>query len=128
VIRVVLTTVLGYLCAIVLPPMLDIAPLWGTAGLTASAGVSGWVEFLLLRRTLNVRLGATGVPVSLTARLWTSALTAGAIGWCIKLLLPTTQPIVVAAAVLIPYGLVFLGMTLALGVPEARNALRRVGA
>ena len=128
VIRVVLSTVLGYLCAIVLPPMLDIAPLWGTAGLTASAGVSGWVEFLLLRRTLNVRLGATGVPASLTARLWTSALTAGAIGWCIKLLLPTTQPIVVAAAVLIPYGLVFLGMTLALGVPEARNALRRVGA
>src|SRR5207237_7928943 len=56
-----------------------------------------------------LRLGATGVPVSLTARLWTSALTAGAIGWCIKLLLPTTQPIVVAAAVLIPYGLVFLG-------------------
>ena len=126
VIRVVLTTVLGYLCAIVLPPMLDIAPLWGTAGLTASAGVSGWVEFLLLRRTLNVRLGATGVPASLTARLWTSALTAGAIGWCIKLLLPTTQPIVVAAAVLIPYGLVFLGMTLALGVPEARTVLARV--
>jgi len=127
-IRVVLTTVLGYLCAIVLPPMLDIAPRWGTAGLTASAGVSGWIEFLLLRRTLNARLGPTGLPASLTARLWTSALAAGAIGWCIKLLVPTTQPIVVAVAVLIPYGLVFLGMTLALGVPEARNALRRVGA
>ena len=126
VIRVVLTTVLGYLCAIVLPPMLDIAPLWGTAGLTASAGVSGWLEFLLLRRTLNARLGPTGLPASLTARLWASALTAGAIGWCIKLLLPTTQPIVVAAAVLIPYGLVFLGMTLALGVPEARTVLARV--
>ena len=32
----------------------------------------------------------------------------------------------VAALVLIPYGLVFLGLTLALGIPEARGALRRV--
>ena len=53
VIRVILTTVLGYLSAVVLPPRLGISSLWGTAGLTASAGVSGWLEFLLLRRTLN---------------------------------------------------------------------------
>ena len=53
VIRVALTTALGYLCAIPLPPWLGIEPRWGVAGLTASAGVAGWVEFALLRRTLN---------------------------------------------------------------------------
>ena len=31
--------------------------LWGAAGLTASAGSAGWVEMLLLRRTLNARIG-----------------------------------------------------------------------
>ena len=42
VVRVTLTTVLGYLCAILLPPLLGIEPKWGVAGLTASAGVAGW--------------------------------------------------------------------------------------
>jgi putative peptidoglycan lipid II flippase len=125
-IRVVLTTALGYFCAIVLPPMLGVAPLWGTAGLTASAGVSGWLEFLLLRRTLNERIGHTGLPAALTARLWTAATTAAAVGWLIKIALPISQPIIVAVAVLIPYGFVFLGMTLALRVPEARAMLARL--
>ena len=39
-----------------------IDPKWGAAGLTASAGVAGWVEFLLLRRGLNRRIGRTGHP------------------------------------------------------------------
>jgi putative peptidoglycan lipid II flippase len=125
-VRVVLTTVLGYLSAIILPPMLGVAPLWGTAGLTASAGVSGWLEFLLLRHTLNKRLGPTGLPASLTARLWTSALVAAAVAGAIKVLLPIAQPIIVATLVLIPYGLVFLGLTTALGVAEARTAIRRL--
>ena len=68
IIRVVLTLVLGYLCAIPLPPMLGIAQKWGVAGLTISAGVSGWVEFALLRWALNGRIGWTG----LSARTWRS--------------------------------------------------------
>ena len=73
VVRVLLTTVLGYLCAIPLPGWLGIAPRWGAAGLTASAGVAGWVEFWLLRRTLNRRIGPTGLPRSLVAKLWAAA-------------------------------------------------------
>jgi len=44
VVRVALTTVLGYLCAVRLPPLIGIDMKWGTAGLTASAGVAGWIE------------------------------------------------------------------------------------
>jgi len=62
VLRVILTTVLGYLSAIPLPHLLGIESRWGVAGLTISAGVSSWVEFTLLRRTLNHRIGATGLP------------------------------------------------------------------
>ena len=62
VLRVILTTVLGYLSAIPLPHVLGIESRWGVAGLTISAGISSWVEFALLRRTLNRRIGATGLP------------------------------------------------------------------
>jgi putative peptidoglycan lipid II flippase len=65
VIRVILTTGLGYLCAIPLPHLIGIDPKWGAAGLTASAGLAGWIEFALLRRALNQRIGRTGLPDSL---------------------------------------------------------------
>jgi putative peptidoglycan lipid II flippase len=125
-IRVALTTALGYFCALKLPEYVGIGREWGTAGLTGSAGVSAWIEFVLLRRTLNRRIGRTGLPHTLVARLWTAAIAGGAVAWAIKLALPVQQPIVVAAAVLLPYGLVYLGMTIVLRVPEARTAVARV--
>src|SRR5262249_9938956 len=53
VVRVLLTTGLGYVAAIWLPRWVGIEQRWGVAGLTASAGIAGWVEFTLLRRGLN---------------------------------------------------------------------------
>ncbi len=50
IIRVLLTAVLGYIAALWLPPLLGIPLRWGAAGLTASAGLAGWLEFALLRR------------------------------------------------------------------------------
>src|SRR3989454_1193435 len=73
VIRVALTTVLGYLCAIPLPPAIGLDPKWGAAGLTASAGVAGWIEFALLRRSLNKRIGHTGLPIGYVLKLWLAA-------------------------------------------------------
>src|SRR4029079_15698931 len=57
-VRVALTTILGYFFALPLPRMLNIPAVWGTAGLTASAGLSGWVEMMLLRRNLQARIGS----------------------------------------------------------------------
>jgi putative peptidoglycan lipid II flippase len=124
-IRVSLTTVLGYLCAIPLPRWLGLPPLWGAAGLTASAGVAGWVEMLLLRRTLNTRIGRTGLAASYVLTLWAVAILAAAAGLAIKTILPPLHPAIVAALVLGAYGLVFFGGALALRVPEASNAMRR---
>jgi putative peptidoglycan lipid II flippase len=124
-IRMVLTTVLGYVCAIVLPPRLGIDPLWGTAGLTASAGVSGWVEFVLLRRTLNHRIGHSGLPGAFSMRLWIAAIVSAGIAWSVKIASPVSHPILVAVVTLIPYGLIYFGITLWLGIPEARTVVRR---
>jgi putative peptidoglycan lipid II flippase len=129
-VRVALTTVLGYLCAIPLPRALGLPALWGAAGLTASAGVAGWVEMLLLRRALNRRVGRTGLPAGYVAKLWTAAALGAAAAWAVKVRVPAMHPALVAVAVLAPYGLVFLATTFALRVPEtagAFNFLRRSG-
>src|ERR1700688_2324055 len=76
IIRVVLTTVLGYLSAIPLRHRLGIAPRWGAAGFTISAGISSWIEFTLLRRTLNRRIGATGLSPAYLDEGWAAALVA----------------------------------------------------
>jgi putative peptidoglycan lipid II flippase len=125
-VRVGLTIALGYLFAIPLPRWLGVSPAWGAAGLTASAGMAGWVEMLLLRSTLNARIGRTGLPAEYVARLWGSALVAAAIAWAVKLAIPAFHPIVTALFVLGPYGLVFFSMTLALRIPEASTAVARL--
>jgi putative peptidoglycan lipid II flippase len=125
VLRVILTIGLGYVCAFVLPPLFGIELRWGTAGLTASAGVAGWIEFLLLRRGIARRLGPTGIPASTLVRLWGAAVAGAVVGWGAKLLVGTDRPLITALAVLVPYGAVYLGMTVVLRVPEAKGALRR---
>jgi len=131
VIRVALTTGLGYVCAIPLPHLLGIDPKWGAAGLTASAGIAGWVEFALLRRSLNQRIGRTGLSAGFTAKLWLSALAGAALGWGIKLLLPPLHPILVAGLVLVPYGLTYFASASVLGIGQAAavigRALRMIG-
>jgi putative peptidoglycan lipid II flippase len=126
IVRVVLTTILGYLFAVPLPRWLGIDPLWGAAGLTASAGLAGWVELLLLRASLNARIGSTGLPASYVAKLWTSAAVGAAIAWIVKLALPPLHPVIVAILVLGPYGLAFFAMTFALRIPEAGAAVGRL--
>jgi putative peptidoglycan lipid II flippase len=81
---------------------------------------------LLLRSTLNARIGRTGLPAEYVAQLWGSAIAGAAVAWGVKILLPPVHPILTAVAVLGPYGLVFLAMTVALRIPEARTALARV--
>jgi putative peptidoglycan lipid II flippase len=125
VVRVSLTVVLGYLCAIPLPQWIGIDAHWGMAGLTASAGVAGWVEFALLRRTLNRRIGRTGLSASLSARLWISAALAASAGWAIKLAIGRHGPVLSAVAVLGTYSMVYFAATWLLRVEECRLTLKR---
>ncbi len=124
-IRVILTTGFGYLCAIPMPYWLGISAKWGVAGLTASAGIAGWVEFALLRMRLNRRIGSTGVQPRLIVKLWTSAAAAAAAGWGVKLAIEPRRPVIVGIAVLSVYGVVYLGAAYLLGVEECEGALRR---
>ena len=124
--RVVVTGLLGYLCALALPPLLGLDPRWGVVGLTASAGLAGWLEFALLRRSLNARIGRTGLSASFLGRLWTAAAAAAGAGWCVKLAMDRNHPIFLAMGCLCAYGIVYFAMVTALGVPEMGGLIRRV--
>ena len=125
VLHVALATVLGYLFAIPLPPLLGLDLRWGAVGLTFSAGLAGWAELLLLRRKLNARIGRTGVPVSFASKLWASAAVSAGLAWGLRLLVGDLHPIFVAALVLTPYGLLYFGLTSLWGVPESRAVVGR---
>ncbi|HEX8491621.1 MAG TPA: murein biosynthesis integral membrane protein MurJ [Pyrinomonadaceae bacterium] len=125
IVHVALATVLGYLCAIPLPPLLGIEPRWGVIGLTASAGIAGWVEFMLLRRSLNRRIGRTGLPFSFIVKLWSGAIIGAAVAWGIKLLVGRRHPAIIAALVLVPYGLIYFAVTSAMRLPEAESVVGR---
>jgi putative peptidoglycan lipid II flippase len=125
IVRVILTTILGYLSAIPLPPLLGIDPRWGVAGLTISAGISSWVEFTLLRRTLNLRIGRTGIPKAYLAKLWLAAILAAAAGWAVHHYLGQHSPILLAVIVLGPYGIIYFAVAAMWGVGEAQSFIGR---
>ena len=126
VVRVVLTTGLGFVCSIPLPHWLGIDTRWGAVGLTASAGVAGWVEFTLLRLRLNRRIGSTGLPASLVARLWLSALVAAAVAWAVKLGVGSRHPLSAGAAIVAAYGCAYFGAAWLLRIEECASAARRL--
>jgi putative peptidoglycan lipid II flippase len=117
IVRLVAVTTLGYICAIVVPPALGIAREWGAAGLTASAGVAGWIEFALLRSSMTRRIGPTGLRATYLARLWTAGLVAAAAAWLVKLALPPVDAIIRGAVVLGTFGVCYLLTARVLRVP-----------
>jgi putative peptidoglycan lipid II flippase len=120
-VRVTLSFVLGYLFAIPLPGLLGIDPRWGVAGLTASAGIAAWIEFTLLRRSLNQRVGWTGLERKFLAQLWGMATLAAAIAFAVKFATPHAGPRVQALMVIPAFGAIYLGFAYVLDLPEFRG-------
>ena len=127
IVRVLLTTLLGYLAALPLPRLLGIEQRWGVAGLTISAGIASWVEFALLQRGVRRRVGQVGVPMGFLVKVWLAGLVAAAAARGLLYALGQRGPILLAVFVLTLYGLVFFAAALALKVPEARSIPAMLG-
>ena len=80
----------------------------------------------MLRRTLNKRIGQTGLPLNYVAKLWLAATVGAGMGWAIKLAIGAYHPAIIAALVLVPYGLIYFAITAALRVPELNTVLGRL--
>ena len=127
IIRIVLTTILGYLFALPLPHLLGIATKWGAAGLTISAGISSWVEFALLRRTLNARIGSTGLNSINLFKGWTIAVAAAAAARAAFLPMRQGSHHILAAIISLGiYGLLYVGGSHLAGVPETKAVVRLI--
>jgi len=126
-IRVTLTIALGYLFALPLRVALGLPATWGAAGLTISAGMAGWVEFALLRRAVNRRIGKTGIPVRRLATLWGSAALAAGVALGIHTLVPRSRPLLAGALVIAAYGATYFASTSIAGVEDAAAIARRLG-
>jgi putative peptidoglycan lipid II flippase len=124
--RVVLTGALGYVFAYPLPPLLGLPAWTGVAGLTASAGIAGWVEFYLLRRSIAKRLGRTGMSRAQLAQLWSAGIVAGLCSLGVMRVLGHNHPFAAGSLAMGIFALVYGAATLALGVPQARSIAGRV--
>ena len=125
IVHVGLTAILGYICAIELPPLIGVEAKWGVIGLTASASAAAWVEFVLLRRKLNQRIGTTGLSFVYLVKLFAAALVGTAVAWGLKLLVGSIHPIPVAAIVLGGYGVTYFAVTYGFDLPEAKTVINR---
>ncbi len=125
VLRVALGGVLGYFCSLHLPRLLGVDAKLGAAGITIASGIAGWAEFVLLRRSLNKRIGETGLPLSYSAKLWAGALLGAGLGWTVKMLVAGWHPIPLAVVVLGVYGTCYFAVGYLLGLPPARAIIGR---
>ena len=125
-VRLAFTAVLGLASALLIPKLLHIPTQWGAVGLTASAGVAGWIEFHLLRRKMNRKLGPTGVTVPMMAKLWTAAALAALAAWAIEHYLPDHGPIITAIVVLSAYGVAYFALTFLLRIRVCVEVLEKI--
>ncbi len=97
----------------------------GAVGLTLSAGLAGWIEFLLLRWSLQRRIGSTALTGHYPAKIWAAALCASGAGWGAGHFVHLGWHWANLAVVLTAFGIVYAAITFAAGIPEAKSLLRR---
>ena len=117
--RVALTASLGWFLAFPVPRWLGLPADIGLIGLTASAGIAAWIEFTLLRFSMNRRIGKTGLRAPFAAKLWSIAIGAAAVAFAVKFWTDNLPPLVSGILVLAVFGIAYFGSAAALKIPEA---------
>jgi putative peptidoglycan lipid II flippase len=92
--------------------------------LTLSAGISGWVEFALLRRSLQERIGVVAYSIPRLLKLWLAAVLAAAVGYGIRRVSPTHHAVLTGGLVLIPYGVTYILLTEWMGISMVGSVMR----
>ena len=126
ILRVLTGIALGFLLAVYLPRHFGIEAAWGAPGLALAGSIAGWLEFLLLRRSLSRVVGRTVKDPALLARLWGAAAAAALGAWGVLQLVQHRPPLLVFVVVIGCYGAIYLGITHMLGIHEARTFVARM--
>ncbi len=144
--RVTLSAALAYYSVQFLPAQLGVPQELGGVGIAVSSAIAAWVEFRLLRRALEQRIGRARLPRWRFPVLLGSALAAGAAAIGAKVLLgkyfgthadlavvlggvltpPKLSGLVTAALVLPVFGVVYFALTALFGVPQSTALFRKI--
>lgn len=89
----------------------------GAAGLALGSASGAWIEYFVLRRALDRSIGAHAAPGGVVLRMTLAATCAAAVGVSAQLVAPAWHPVVVALVAFAPFGVAYLGVAAALGVP-----------
>jgi putative peptidoglycan lipid II flippase len=126
-IRVSLSAGCGWLLAFPVRGWLGIPESLGLVGLTLAAGSAAWVEFALLRLSMNRIIGRTGLSSWYVAKVGGLAIAAAAAAFGAQFATRNLPPLASGIMVLGIYGLVYFGGSGAAGVPEARQLFKKIG-
>lgn len=88
----------------------------GAAGLALGSSAGAWIEYVMLRRSLNRQIGSHSAAGAKVLRMTLAAACAAVAGVLVQLSLPVWHPALVAMASFVPFGLVYLGAGAVLGV------------
>jgi putative peptidoglycan lipid II flippase len=126
-VRVAFTGSLGWVFALPVRHALGYSEAWGAFGLTASAGFAAWIEFLLLRRWLDRRIGRVAIPGKLGLGALAAAIVAGACAFAADRVVHSVVHHTWAAslAAIVVFGAIYLGIMTLASVPEADDLVGR---
>ncbi|MCS6884609.1 MAG: murein biosynthesis integral membrane protein MurJ [Acidobacteriota bacterium] len=122
IVRVVVSIASGIPLALYLPPKLGLSAAWGVVGITLASSLGGWMECLLLRRSLCRRIGKVNVELK---RIMLAAVLAAAPALAIKSL-SDFKPMLMVAFVVVPFGIIYLTTARWLAVAVAVELLDKI--
>lgn len=110
-------------------PEVDSRLALGAVGISAASGIVSWIEFLLLRGTMQRRVGRVPFDWGFQIRVWGAAIAAGAAAWAVaKFFLPRVDLHAILSAIAAAglFGLIYLGAAILFRIPEVRAITRRL--
>jgi putative peptidoglycan lipid II flippase len=98
----------------------------GPVGLALGAAAGAWLEWALLFRGLHRRIGSVGAGLGQLTRMFAAAIVAAAVGYVVRYFTLGLHPVLIAAAVVATFGVVYFVVARALGLAEAEVVLGAV--
>ena len=124
--RVVISTAIGFFGVKYGPQWLGVEARYGVLGITLGAAIGAWLEYSLLKNSMQKKIGLIDVPGSFFSRLFGAAIFAGLAGVLVHNSLPGEWHPVLRAAIILPlFGGIYFFVATLFRVPEARALLVR---
>ena len=121
-VRVAVAAVLGAALATQLPARLGLPTQLGVGFLTAGSGVAAWLEYHLLRRYVESRIGRVDLPAVLLWKIWLATVLAALVGRVVAWQVGSLAPLFEGVLVLGSFGGAYVLFTQLLRVSRARSA------